>query len=189
MENALIVTSSEKSVAFFSEMLNAASCSAVTVSSAGGEARRLLLEREFDIVIINVPLPDETGELLSKHIAAKEYAQVILVVKNEYFDEMSAATEDAGVLVVAKPVDRNLFWSSLKLAKSAQSRLRKARDENSKLKQKIEDIRIIDRAKCTLISVLKMTEQEAHRFLEKQAMDMRSSRRAVAEGVLRTYEG
>lgn len=188
MENALIVSTSEKSVAFFTEMLNAAGCGAVTVLKTGAETRRFFPERDLDIVIIYSPLPDESGESLSRFLASKESAQVILVVKSEFFDAISAVTEDDGVLVIAMPVDRNLFWSTIKLAKSAQSRLRKMRSENSQLKQKIEDIRIVDRAKCLLISYLNMSEQEAHRFIEKQAMDMRASKRSVAEGVLRTYE-
>jgi response regulator NasT len=188
MENALIVSNSEKSVAFFTEMLNAASCGSVTILKTGAEARRVLSEREFDVVIVYVPLPDESGENLSRHIASKETSQVILVVKSEYFDKMCAVTADAGILVVARPVDRTIFRSSLLLAKSAQGRLKKLRSENIELKQKIEDIKIIDRAKYTLISYLKMSEQEAHRFIEKQAMDMRATRRSVAEGVLRTYE-
>lgn len=184
----MIVSSSEKSVAFFTGMLNANSCGAVTVLKTGAEARRVLSEHEFDIVIIYVPLPDESGESLSRHVASKETSLVILVVKGEYFDDMCAATEDAGVLVVARPVDRTLFKSTLRLVKSALAKLKTLRSENSALKQKIEDIKIIDRAKYILISYLKMSEQEAHRFIEKQAMDMRATRRSVAEGVLRTYE-
>jgi response regulator NasT len=169
-------------------MLHAASCDSITVLHSGGETRRLLLERDFDLVIINSPLPDETGESLSRHVASTDFAQAILVVKSEYFEEMSAATEEAGVLVVAKPVSRTVFWSALKLAKSAQGRLRRMKAENRKLKQKIEDIRIVDRAKCALISYLKMSENEAHKFIEKQAMDTRASKRAVAEGILLTYD-
>ena len=56
------------------------------------------------------------------------------------------------------------------------------------LEQKIEDIRIIDRAKCILISHLSMSEPEAHRYIEKQAMDMRLTRRKVAEQILKIYE-
>ena len=62
------------------------------------------------------------------------------------------------------------------------------RAENSMLKQKIEDIRIIDRAKCILISHFGMSEQKAHRFIEKHAMDIRATKRAVAEGILKMYE-
>ncbi len=184
----MIVSSSEKSVAFFTEMLNAVSCGAVAVLKTGAEARRAVSEREFDVVIVYVPLPDESGESLSRHIASKETSQVILVVKSEYFDKMCEATENTGVLVVARPVDRTVFRSSLRLAKSAQGRLRKLRSENGELKRKIEDIKTIDRAKHILISYLKMSEGEAHRFIEKQAMDLRTTRRSVAEGILRTYE-
>ena len=188
MESALIVSRAEKGVAFFTEILNADSCDEIVALQSCGEVRRLLLERDFDLVIINAPLQDETGENLSRHIALKGASQVILVVKSEYFDEVSAATEDDGVLVVAKPINRNVLWATLKLAKSSQIRLKRMQVENIKLKQKIEDIRIIDRAKCILISHLNITEQEAHRLIEKQSMNMRATRRVIAEKVLKTYE-
>ena len=145
-------------------------------------------ERNFDLVIINAPLRDESGESMARHIADKGLSQVILVVKSEYFDAVSAVTEENGVLTIAKPINRAVFWSVLKLARSAQNRLSRMREENSKLKQKIEDIRIIDRAKCILISYLNLSEQEAHRHIEKQAMDMRLTKREIAEGILKTYE-
>ena len=62
------------------------------------------------------------------------------------------------------------------------------RAENAILKQKIEDKRVIDRAKLILVSYMSMSEKEAHRYIEKQAMDLRKTRRDVAEGILRTYE-
>ena len=49
-------------------------------------------------------------------------------------------------------------------------------------------MRLVDRAKCTLVQYLGFTEAQAHRYLEKQAMDMRMTRREVAEEILRTYE-
>ena len=55
-------------------------------------------------------------------------------------------------------------------------------------RQMQEDIRLIDRAKCILIEYLNMTEKQAHKYIEKQAMDLRTTRRAVAESLLRTYE-
>ena len=188
MESALIVSCTKSSVAFFTEMLNAASCTQILTLPTCGEARRLLLERSFDLVVINAPLTDESGESLSRHVAAREQGQVILVVKGEHYHEITAACEDDGVLTVAKPLSRSVFWSALKLASSAQARLRRVRAENDKLKQKIEDIRLVDRAKCLLIARLSMSEQDAHRFIEKQAMDMRATRREIAQGILKTYE-
>ena len=188
MESALIVTSSEKSSAYFAELLSAASIGQITALPSCGEARRLLLERDFDLVIINAPLRDESGESLSRYIAVKGMAQVILIVASEYFDAVSAICENDGVMTIAKPINRAVFWSALKLARAAQNRLMRIQAENCNLKQKIEDIRIVDRAKCILISHLNMSEQEAHRYIEKQAMDMRMSKRVIAEGILKTYE-
>ena len=188
MDSVLITTPTEKSVAFFTEMLSQSSVSQIVTTRSCGEARRVLFERDFDLVIINAPLPDESGEGFARHIAAKGVSQVILIVKTEHFDDVSAVCEDDGVMVIAKPISRPVFWSALKLASATQSRLKKMHNENSRLKQKIEDIRIVNRAKYILISHLNMSEQEAHRYIEKQAMDRRFAKRVVAEGIIKTYE-
>ena len=52
MDSALVVTSSEKSIAFFNEIPNAASIGNITMLPAA-EARRPLLERDFDLVVVN----------------------------------------------------------------------------------------------------------------------------------------
>ena len=61
-------------------------------------------------------------------------------------------------------------------------------NENTRLQKQIDDIRLVDRAKCVLIQYSDFTEQQAHRYIEKKAMDQRVSRREVAEDILRIYE-
>jgi len=188
VESALIVSNTEKSVTLLTDMLIAFSCGGITARQSCAEARRLLMEQVFDIVIINAPLRDESGESLARHIAGAGTCQVLLIVKSEHFEEISAITETDGVLVIPKPISRDMLWSALKLAAASQNRMRRLQAENNKLTQKIEDIRIIDRAKCILVSFLSITEQEAHRYIEKQAMDMRTTRRSIAESILKMYE-
>jgi len=188
MENALLVSSSEKDAALFTGFLKAASINQVSVLLSCDSARRLIQKQDFDIVIVDSPLRDESGEAFSRHVASKGTSQVILLVKSESFDSISAVCEEDGVLVISKPVDKAFFWSAFSLAKSVQNRVKRIQAENERLKQKIEDIRIIDRAKCLLISYMKMSEQEAHRYIEKQSMDMRSTRRIIAEGILIRYD-
>ena len=77
---------------------------------------------------------------------------------------------------------------SLKMASATNARLKNMQNLNKKLTQKIDDIKIVDRAKCLLISHLNMTETNAHKYIEKKAMDVRISRREVAENILKTYE-
>jgi response regulator NasT len=188
MENALIVSSSEKETTLFTGFLSAASIHQVTSSMSCDSARRLMLKQDFDLIIVDSPLQDESGENFSRQAAARGICQVILLVESGSFDSISAACEDDGVLVIAKPADKSLLWSALSLVKSVQNRVKRMRTENIQLKQKIEDLRIIDRAKWILISSMKMSEQEAHRYIEKQAMDMRLSRRVIAEEILKRYE-
>ena len=152
MESALIISSSDQGVTFFTELLNTASISKTASVPSCSEARRVILERTFDLVILNAPLRDESGIDLAQQIASKGISQVILVVKTEHYDAITAVCEEYGVLTVAKPVNKAMFWSTLKLAGAMQNRLRRMEEENTKLKQTIEDIRIIDRAKCLLIS-------------------------------------
>ena len=52
----------------------------------------------------------------------------------------------------------------------------------------MDEIRVVNRAKWVLIEYLHMNEAQAHRYIEKQAMDMRLTRREVAESLIKTYE-
>lgn len=51
----------------------------------------------------------------------------------------------------------------------------------------MKEIRLINRAKWILIEQLKMTESDAHRYIEKQAMDRCVTRTEIAETIIRTY--
>lgn len=187
MNSALIVSNSKKIIESLSEILAQASVTNIATVSNGGEARRMLIEKDFDLYIVNTPLPDEFGESLALNIASKGISVVILIVRAELYDEVSERVEDYGVITIARPISRSLFWNALKLAIAAHKKVKAFHDENTKLIQKMEDIKIIEKAKFVLVSSLSLTESEAHRYIEKKAMDMRITRRKVAEEILRTY--
>jgi response regulator NasT len=188
VDSALIISAHEKSVTQLRELLAPGAFSRVAHAGTAGEARRALTSAEYDLFVVNAPLPDEPGENLARRLAEALSGEVILLVRDEHFMESSEKLAEFGIITVSKPLNRTAFWSAVKMAQVAHNRFNMMRRENQKLQQKIEDIRIIDRAKCILISHMKMTEPEAHKFIEKQAMDMRVSRREIAEGVLKTYE-
>ena len=188
MDSALIIASNEKSFASIAELLRAHSIFDTLHVRSGSEGRRILLERDFSFVIISAPLPDESGENLARQIAISETSQVILAVKSEIYEQVSAVCEGDAVFTIVKPIDKDIFRQAISFAKTMRSRLVKAHAENEDLKQKIENIRIIDRAKNIIIASARVSEQEAHRFIEKKAMDTRSSKRAVSEKIIYNYE-
>ena len=72
--------------------------------------------------------------------------------------------------------------------KVARERMRQMEAKQATVEERIEEIRLVNRAKWLLIECLGMTEPEAHRYIEKQSMDQRISKREVAESVIRTYK-
>ena len=68
------------------------------------------------------------------------------------------------------------------------TKLEKMEKKNHTLMEKMADIRTVNRAKWLLIENVNMTEKDAHYYIEKQAMDMRLSRKEVAQNIIRTYD-
>ena len=92
------------------------------------------------------------------------------------------------MLVLGKPFSAVQFRQTVQMAASICRRLNLVRAENAKLQDKLAQLRLVDRAKCFLIEKRGMTEAEAHRLIEKTAMDTRKSRGEVAEEILEAEE-
>lgn len=188
MDSVLIVSNTNTTLNIISEMLQSQMFSQIVTTQNGAEARRNLLNEEYDLIIIDTPLPDEFGEDLALYASEQTGAGIILIVKTDVLQDINAVVEDAGVFVLPKPVSPEFFYQAAKLLAASRRRLMTLEDENLKLQKKIAEIRLVDRAKCVLIQYLNMTEPQAHRYIEKQAMDLRQSRLATAENILKTYE-
>ncbi len=189
MERALIVCDNEKGTAFYKSFLKENGIIDVVAIDNGPQAKRIILDYDFDVCIINGPIGGTAGEELAIDIAEKNICQVILFVKAQYLEEIAANVEDYGVITVSKPINKQLFWQALKLARVAQRRINMAQKESAKLEKKLEDMKVISRAKLLLIINENLTEQDAHKYIEKQAMDLRQMRIDIAKEIIRKYEG
>lgn len=188
MKNALIASKSEKASAYFTTMLKRDGYEPVLLADTASAACRLLGEREVGICIVDVPLRDEPGQELAISASENPACQVILVIKSEFADEVSERMAPYGILTIEKPVNQTMFWNALKMTDVMAVRYEKMQQEKQKLQTKLEDLRLINRAKLSLMSYLNMSEADAHRYIEKQAMDQRITKRKVAQNILRTYE-
>jgi response regulator NasT len=168
MSEVLIVSSSQQSPIFFWPFFGTVFGTDAKIAKNGSDARRIISQFDLSVVIINTPLSDEFGHELAITFSEESSSGVILIVKNEFSDEIAANVEDYGVLTVAKPINKVVFHQTLKLAFSIHARVMGFKKENIQLQSKIEEMRLVDRAKCALIQYLNMTEPEAHRHIEKQ---------------------
>ena len=185
--SVLVVSAAAKFHTSLRELLPPDSYEPPLRAGSAGEAKRMLLETDVDLVILNAPLRDEFGTQLALNLAQDNLC-VLMLVPAESFDAVCYKVEDEGILTLSKPVSRSGLLGAIKLLTAMRGKLRKLDRQNQALQEKMQDIRTVNRAKWLLIEIKRMTENEAHYYIEKQAMDMRLSRREVAENIIRTYD-
>ena len=162
--------------------------SPITVENRINAARRTLAERPYDLVIIHAPLPDGFGTRLAVDTCLNSEAGVMLFVARELYEEICAKVLSSGVIVAEKPTDARTLERDLNILRAVRERLRTLEKKRASVEEKIEEIRLINRAKWLLIERLGMKEADAHRYIAKQSMDQRVSRRKIAENILLTYK-
>lgn len=184
MDKILLVCSSEKGTKVYTENLRSMGYVHIDTESNGGAARRKLLSENYEIIIIDTPLKDEFGTDIATKFSVSENSGIILVTKSEKADILASKVEEYGVFVIPKPFTRAIFHQGVRFVSTSLKRFSKLRNEKNKLLKQVDDIKKIDRAKCLLIQYKSMTEEQAHRYLEKQAMDSRLTRREVADKII-----
>ena len=181
----LLVSASERFDALLRPLLPASQYDPIHSVASIGAAERALLERSYDFVIINTPLPDDFGIRFAVDVS--KHAVVLLLVRSDLHDEIYERVFGRGVFTLPKPTSKQMLLQALSWMATMRERLRGLEQKNLSIEEKMEEIRLINRAKWLLISELKMSEPDAHRYIEKQAMDRCISRRAVAETIIKTY--
>lgn len=184
----LVVSSSEKFNSTMKTLLPMTDYWPLDFAGSVSEARRRMLETEYDLVLINAPLPDDFGTRLATSICNETGLGVLLFVKAAMHDDVCSKVTEYGVLTVSKPAPLQVVRQSLSVLCATRERLRRMEARQASVEEKIEEIRLVNRAKWLLIERLGMTEAEAHRYMEKQAMDQRVSKRGLAEIIIKTYE-
>ncbi len=182
--SVLTVSANEKFNISLRALLNESRFSPVKTVSSISSARRELLSRGYDLIMINSPLPDGNGIDLAVDICSQSSSGVMMFIKNEKFDDVSGVLTEYGVLTVPVPTSVSIINQSLRLLCSTRERMKKVEQKTAKLEEKMEEIRIVNRAKWALIDRYQMNESTAQRFIEKTAMDECITKRAVAERII-----
>ena len=185
--SVLIVSAAESFNDALSALLPTSKYSPTNFVSNISAAKRALAERAFDFVIINSPLPDDIGTRFAIDTGSSKETVVLLMVRAELQAEIYDKVAEHGVFVLPKPTSKPTMAIALSWLSSAREKLRKTEKKTLSIEEKMEEIRIVNRAKWILIRELKLDEPEAHRYIEKQAMDRCISKRIVAEEIIKTY--
>lgn len=179
----LAVSGSSKSLESMITLIKEAGIDAFP-SPSGAQARQRVLDEEWDEVIINYPLSDESGFELALMIQEETSAECIVLVKSDDPGTIAEFNRN-GIITVEKPIVRPIFHQSIHLAYSIKKRMERSAEKTRRLERKVEDLKAESKAKCILSLKHGFSEDEGHKFLERMAMDRRITLRQAAEYIIR----
>lgn len=186
MYRALIVSKSEKFTTEFGSLLSVEQFQRDCAKNAG-QARRSVLEKAFDFVIVNAPLTDEFGTRLCMDVSLSSGTVAVILAPSEVYDEIVHKVMPHGVFVIRKPASQQTILQSLSLLISARERLRSVEKKAGKAQNKLEEIRVVNKAKWYLIDNEDMSENDAHKYIEKTAMDSGITKMQAAQMIIEKY--
>ena len=185
--SVLVVSAAESFNSALGELLPCAQYEPVIFASSVSAAKRMVADLFYDIVIVNAPLPDDMGTRFAVDTCSAKGTVVLLLVKGEIHAEINGKVRSSGVFTLPKPTSKSAVAQALNWLISARERLRGYEKKTLSIEEKMEEIRLVNRAKWLLITELKMDEPDAHRYIEKQAMDACVPKRDIAQNIIKAY--
>ncbi|HAK58054.1 MAG TPA: antitermination regulator [Lachnospiraceae bacterium] len=184
----LIVSSNEKFSASVLRTLSEGRYGCIEVRKSASQVKRELVDRSYDIAIVNTPLSDETGVDLGIDISTRFSTGVIIVTPGDISEDVAEKVTDYGIFVLSKPVTAKALKRSVRLMCALIDKLKGVKEKVISLEEKMEEIRIVNRAKWILIDSDGMSEEDAHRYIGKQAMDRCVSKGDIAREIIASHD-
>ena len=129
MGRALIVSAGASSNEYISARLTEMGYSRPVIIPSGAEARRRMTESDFELIVVNSPLPDEFGHELCMDAVDKTDAGVVFLVKAAQAEQLLGPLSEQGVLLLSKPFTTTFFMQAMHMAAAGNHRLQRASGE------------------------------------------------------------
>lgn len=150
----------------------------------GEQAVAMATELRPDLVIMDVKMPKKDGIDAAGEIVAEQIAPVVILTAFSQRELIERARDAGAMAYLVKPFSKADLLPAIELAVARYAETAALRLEVADISQRLEVRKIIDRAKGLLMTHQKMTEPEAFRWIQRTAMDRRTSMQAVAGAVL-----
>lgn len=152
-------------------------------SSLDDKSMQTVRQGDYGLLIILSSLKDERSLRAFRFSVKHPTSSMILITDEDEKadDRLKEPFLELGVVIISSPVDKTMLTASLKAADSAHIRL-------CRLNRKREEEKLISRSKLILMRTLSLTEDEAHKYIEKEAMSSGLTKAEVAYEIIRTYD-
>jgi AmiR/NasT family two-component response regulator len=156
------------------------------VGEAGDGEAAVALARELkpDLVMMDIKMPKMDGIEAAAAIVNEKIAPVVMLTAFSQRDLIEQARDAGAMAYLVKPFARHELIPAIELAVSRFNQVQALEAEVATLLERLETRKAVDRAKGLLMTQQKMTEPEAFRWIQRTAMDRRTTMRSVAEAVV-----
>jgi two-component system, response regulator PdtaR len=166
------------------EMLQEEGFEVVGEAADGEQAVALARELTPDLVICDVKMPKMDGIAAAAQITGERIAPVVMLTAFSQRDLVERARDAGAMAYLVKPFQKRDLLPAIEMAASRFAEIRTLESEVTGLRERLEARKLIERAKGTLMTQHQLSEPEAFRWIQRAAMDNRTSMRAVAQLVL-----
>ena len=179
----LIVSSSEQFNTVARKVLPNGKFNVVETKKSISAAKRELITRPYDLILVNAPLTDGFGTQFVMEVRERRSMGIILAVPGEVYGDISDKLADQGIIAIAKPIVTKNLEVQIRLLLAMLENVKEAERKVTRIEEKMEEVRLVSRAKLVLIQK-GMSEEEAHDYIIKQAMNTGQTKKSVAEDIL-----
>lgn len=150
----------------------------------GDEVVSLVREKGPDLAILDIKMPGQDGLAAAAAISAERLAAVVVLTAFSQRELVDRARESGALAYLVKPFQRNDLVPAIELALGRFEEMRALEAEYKDLEERHNTRKVVERAKGILMDELDMKEPDAFRWIQRRAMDERTTMRAVADRVL-----
>src|SRR5690242_15459325 len=170
------------------EMLREEGYDVVGEAGDGQEAVDMAEELRPDLVIMDVKMPRRDGIDAASEIASKRIAPIVVLTAFSQRDLVERARDAGAMAYLVKPFNVTDLIPAIEVAVSRFGEITALETEVANLSDRLETRKLVERAKGLLQSKHQMTESEAFKWIQRAAMDRRTTMRRVAEVVLESLD-
>ena len=163
------------------EMLREEGYDVVGEAGDGQEAVELAEQLRPDLVIMDVKMPRRDGIDAASEIAAKRIAPIVVLTAFSQRDLVEKARDAGAMAYLVKPFSISDLIPAIEVAVSRFAEIAELEREVADLSERLETRKLVERAKGLLQTKQGMTEPEAFKWIQRAAMDRRTTMKRVAE--------
>ncbi|MEJ2887192.1 ANTAR domain-containing response regulator [Actinomycetospora aeridis] len=169
------------------EMLREEGYEVVGEAGDGAEAIRLARELRPNLIMMDIKMPGTDGLEAARTIAGERLAPVVMLTAFSQRELVESARDAGAMAYLVKPFSKTDVVPAIELAATRFAEVAALEAEVAGLTERLETRKAVERAKGLLMAKKKMSEPDAFRWIQRTAMDRRTTMRAVADAVVETF--